>query len=405
MRIRVLIVDDSGFFRHRIEELLRDERRIEVVGTACNGREAVDKAVMLKPDVITMDVEMPQLNGIEAVRIIMRDCPTSVLMLSSLTREGARTTLEALEAGAADYLSKDIRRWMDKSQLIRSQLIERILALGFARRTRRRLGQGRCEGTAAPSVPPPRGTARTSGLPLESGGAQQHQRRTSDIRQREPASPPAAAPRVPVRPDEQDVATSNPARVPFPDCSVVVIGSSTGGPAALQQILTRLPADFPYPLLLVQHMPKTFTQVFAERLNQQCQIAIKEAQDNDRLRPGLALLAPGGLQMMIDPRQMDRVRIVAGDTRLTYRPSVDVTYASAARAYGQRVLALILTGMGADGCDGARLLKREGATIWAQNRDSATIYGMPRAVVNAGLADAVLDLADIGPLLAKGRRK
>lgn len=409
MTVRVLIVDDSGFFRHRIEEALAGDRRIEVVGSAVNGRDAVDKACSLRPDVITMDVEMPQLNGIDAVRIIMRDCPTNVLMLSSLTREGARTTLEALEAGAVDYLSKDIRSWMDKNLPIRSQLIERILALGYSRRLRSR----------TPAASPHLRSGSTPSLSSSERAVRRHMDAAHPERSVRPGprgrgaggaesgrlhNPAATALPLRTRAGEAEVRTSHPARVRVPDCSVVVIGTSTGGPAALQQILTQVPADFGYPLLLVQHMPKTFTQVFAERLNQQCKIAVKEAEDGDRLRPGQALLAPGGLQMMIDPRQRDRVRILEGDASLTYRPSVDVTYASAARTYGDRVLALILTGMGSDGCDGARLLKREGATIWAQNRDSCTIYGMPQAVINAGLADEVLDLADIGPLLAKGRR-
>jgi two-component system chemotaxis response regulator CheB len=420
MTIRVLIVDDSGFFRHRIEEILRDDKRIEVVGSAVNGREAVEKARTLKPDVITMDVEMPQLNGIDAVRIIMRECPTNVLMLSSLTHEGARITLEALDAGAADYLPKDIRAWMDKSLSIRTQLIDRILALGASRRFRsgsvfeQRHPRSRATTSSTmvfrPDEPPRRErptpsargvgerAGRDSTRPLRATAPEPVARARTEA----PASP-ALRPRASAT--ESDVRTSTPSKVVFPDCRIVVIGTSTGGPAALQRILTQIPADFPYPMLLVQHMPKTFTQVFAERLNQQCKIAVKEAEDGDRLKPGLALLAPGGLQMMIDPRQSDRVRVLEGDTKLTYKPSVDVTYASAARTYGAKVLALILTGMGADGCDGARLLKREGATIWAQNRDSCTIYGMPQAVVNAGLADEVLDLEDIGPLLAKQRRR
>ncbi|MBV1789357.1 chemotaxis response regulator protein-glutamate methylesterase [Marinobacterium sp. D7] len=412
MAIKVLIVDDSGFFRHRIEEILREDKRIEVVGSAVNGKEAVEKARALKPDVITMDVEMPQLNGIDAVRIIMRECPTNVLMLSSLTHEGARITLEAMEAGAADYLPKDIRAWMDKSQGIRQQLIERILALGTSRRFRsgsvfdHRYPSSRATGSSTMVFRPESTTASRATSAREVAPAARRTPVTSRVPERESARPltsPALRPRM--TGEEKDPPTSHPAKVRFPDCRIVVIGTSTGGPAALQRILTQIPADFPYPILLVQHMPKTFTQVFAERLNQQCQIAVKEAEDGDRLKPGLALLAPGGLQMMIDPRQSDRVRVLEGDVKLTYKPSVDVTYASAARAYGARVLALILTGMGADGCDGARLLKREGATIWAQNRASCTIYGMPQAVVNAGLADEVLDLDDIGPLLAQQRRR
>ncbi|MBR9882924.1 MAG: chemotaxis response regulator protein-glutamate methylesterase [Oceanospirillales bacterium] len=410
MAIKVLIVDDSGFFRHRIEEILREDKRVEVVGSAVNGKEAVEKARELRPDVITMDVEMPQLNGIDAVRIIMRECPTNVLMLSSLTHEGARITLEAMEAGAADYLPKDIRAWMDKSQSIRQQLIERILALGTSRRFRsgsvfeHRYPRSRASGSSTmvfrpESAPSPRaGQERTAAADARRTVAPRPERESA----RAPSQSPALRPRAA---EEKDPPTSQASRVRFPDCRLVVIGTSTGGPAALQQILTQIPAEFPYPILLVQHMPKTFTQVFAERLNQQCKIAVKEAEDGDRLKPGTALLAPGGLQMMVDPRQTDRVRILEGDVKLTYKPSVDVTYASAARAYGSRVLALILTGMGADGCDGARLLKREGATVWAQNRASCTIYGMPQAVVNAGLADEILDLEDIGPLLAQQRRR
>ncbi|MGB2129837.1 MAG: protein-glutamate methylesterase/protein-glutamine glutaminase [Marinobacterium sp.] len=407
MPVSVLIVDDSGFFRHRIEEMLKDDPRLKVVGTAVNGREAVEMVKRLKPDVVTMDVEMPQMNGIEAVRIIMREAPTNVLMLSSLTHEGARVTLQALEAGAADYLPKDIRAWMDKGSSVRTQLIDRLVALGRSRRYRSssalersfpgtvekgttmvfRPDSARSSGSTVPRATTSRPATARVPPSRTSGGLAPGARRT------EPVAPTRPAP-------TSDPGTTPPTRVRFPDCKLVVIGASTGGPAALQKVLTALPANYPYPILLVQHMPKTFTQVFAERLDQQCNISVKEAEDGDRLRPGLALLAPGGLQMIIDSKQSDRVRILPGDERLTYKPSVDVTYASAAKTYSGKVLGVILTGMGADGCDGARLLKQAGSSMWAQNRDTCTIYGMPQAVVNAGLADAVLALDDIGPLLA-----
>lgn len=409
MPVKVLIVDDSGFFRHRIEEMLSDDPRLEVVGTAINGREAVDKVKQLRPDVVTMDVEMPQMNGIEAVRIIMREAPTNVLMLSSLTHEGARVTLQALEAGAADYLPKDIRAWMDKGSNVRTQLIDRLVALGRSRRFQRSSVFDRdYPGKAKPGTtmvfrpddpdPPVRRSATSAGSSssLESTRPSVSEGMAAR-RERLPKSP-AASPHV-VR-EAADCATTPASRVRFPDCKLVVIAASTGGPAALQKVLTALPANFPYPILLVQHMPKTFTQVFAERLNQQCHISVKEAEDGDRLQPGRALLAPGGLQMIIDSKQTDRVRILPGDERLTYKPSADVTYASAAKTYGAKVLGITLTGMGADGCDGSRLLKQAGSTQWAQNKESCTIYGMPQAVINAGLADAVLDLDDIGPLLA-----
>lgn len=405
MPVKVLIVDDSGFFRHRISDLLEGDSRIKVVGTAQNGREAVEQAKRLRPDLITMDVEMPQMNGIEAVRVIMRECPTNILMLSSLTHEGAQVTLQALEAGALDYLSKDMRAWMEHSASLEKQLRDKVVELGRVRTTRRstlfatpsasdsksKSMVFRPEEDKKPSRPAPTSRPAREVKRPESRAAATSSRIPDTPALRRPVAEPAPAP---VR--------RGPRR--FPDCRIVVIGSSTGGPAALQQILTQLPQNFPYPILLVQHMPKTFTSVFAARLDQQCNIHVKEAEDGDKLRPGCAYLAPGGHQMMIDPRSNDKLKILPGDERLTYKPSVDVTYASAAKSYGSKVLAIILTGMGADGCDGANMLKQQRATIWAQNKESCTIYGMPQAIVNAGLADEILDLQEIGPLLSNPRR-
>ncbi|BBB28689.1 protein-glutamate methylesterase/protein-glutamine glutaminase [Neptunomonas japonica] len=394
MPVKVLIVDDSGFFRQRINDFLSNDNRLEVIGTASNGREAVELTKQLKPDVVTMDVEMPLLNGIDAVRIIMRDNPTNVLMLSSLTHEGAQVTLQALEAGAADYLTKDIRSWINKSNAMQNTLVERVVALGKSRGGRYRspafttkpLKAGATSsihsfGAATPAVHSKRVEAKSAGLPSARASVDLKaalQTRSSLVKR-----------------------ASHAASFPS-SCKLIVIGSSTGGPAALQTILTALPASFPYPILLVQHMPKTFTSVFASRLNQQCAIEVKEAEDGDRFKAGRALLVPGGQQVMIESRQPDRVKILPGDERLTYRPSVDIAYAAAAKTYGNKVLAVILTGMGADGAEGARLLKQAGAVMWAQNEASCTIYGMPQAVVKAGLADDVLDLNDISRLLMSG---
>lgn len=395
MAVRVLVVDDSSFFRNRIQEALSSDSRIEIVGVAVDGREAVTKAVALKPDLITMDVEMPQLNGIEAVRQIMRQAPTNVLMLSSLTHEGARVTLEALEAGAADYLTKDIRAWMDRSSALTKEFIERVVALGKSRQHRSTPAFSRQPAPASSS------TARV----FRSEPVVAKPRPERELRREIPQATVSAQslPSSRSSDDRSGAATQPLSRIKVPEARVVVIGASTGGPAALQKVLTALPANFPLPILLVQHMPGTFTKVFAERLNQQSKIRVREAVDGDRLEAGLALLCPGGMQMMLDPRQADRIKILAGDDRLTYKPSVDVTYASVAKTYGNKVMAVMLTGMGADGCDGARLLKQAGGTLWAQSKDTCTIYGMPQAVVNAGLTDAVLDLDDIGNMLAKCR--
>ena len=384
MPVKVLIVDDSGFFRQRITDILSSDSRLEVIGVASNGREAVEQAKKLKPDIITMDVEMPQLNGIEAVKLIMRDSPTNVLMLSSLTHEGAQVTLQALEAGAADYLTKDIRAWIDKSDSLHNIFVERVVALGRNKRFIR--------------------STAFAPRPLKSGQSSTVHTFSSDKGGAEPSSPSRSNQNsLASRSQRTDPSLSslrNARQAHFPaHCRLVVIGSSTGGPAALQKILMELPASFPYPILLIQHMPKAFTSVFAARLDQQCKISVKEAEDGDKLLPGRALLAPGGHQLIIESRSPDRVKILPGDERVTYRPSVDITYAAVAKAFGNKVLGIILTGMGADGADGAKLLKKSGAVMWAQNEESCTIYGMPQAVVKAGLADDILHLNDIGPLL------
>ncbi|WP_207062447.1 chemotaxis response regulator protein-glutamate methylesterase [Motiliproteus sp. SC1-56] len=368
MPVSVLVVDDSAFFRQRVSAILNADPRVTVVGTAENGKVAIDKARQLRPDVITMDYEMPVMNGIAALTEIMRVAPTPVLMFSSLTYEGARITLEALEAGAVDYLPKSYEQMAPGKGSLEQVLIERILTV-----SRSHPGSLRGPGRAAPAItPPPR-------RPLGTGAGL-----------RQPAAPIAE----PARP---------PAKAKIPNlrdrCSLVVFGTSTGGPVAIQKVLTQLPASFPVPILVVQHMPKAFTGAFAERLNQQCALEVREAVDGDRLQPGVVLLAPGGQQMMVESRGGGRVRVLEGDARLNYKPSVDITFGSAAKQMPGKVLGIVLTGMGADGREGARLLKRTGSQVWAQNEASCVIYGMPQAIVQAQLQDLVLDLSEVGSAL------
>lgn len=361
MAVKVLVVDDSGFFRRRVSEILSSDSGIEVVGTATNGREAIDQAVALKPDVITMDYEMPMMDGITAVRNIMQRCPTPVLMFSSLTHEGARVTLDALDAGAVDFLPKNFEDISRNPAKVKQLLCEKILSIARSNR--------RSSSFSTPSVSAP---LQTSGV-QSSAPAHAPMLRTSSV-----------APAAPVR------------RKAY---RLVAIGTSTGGPVALQRVLTQLPANFPAPIVLIQHMPAAFTKAFAERLNSLCRISVKEAEDGDQLRPGVALLAPGGKQMMVDARGV--IKILPGDERLNYKPCVDITFGSAAKAYADKVLAVVLTGMGADGRDGARMLKEAGSQVWAQDEASCVIYGMPMAVVKANLADAVYPLDDIGRHLAE----
>jgi two-component system chemotaxis response regulator CheB len=358
MTVTVLIVDDSSFFRRRLTEMIDLCPGLKVVGVATNGREGVAKAFELKPHVITMDYEMPIMDGISAVREIMAKQPTPILMFSSLTYEGARVTLDSLEAGAVDFLPKNFDEISRNPAELKQKLADRINAVAHTRRR------------AAPARPAPVAGARPAGAPLR------------DPTAREPVAAPA-----------------RPASRPRKNYALVAIGTSTGGPVALQSVLTALPANFPLPIVLVQHMPATFTAAFAERLNNQCRITVKEAHDGDTLRPGVALLAPGGKQLMIS--QGGKVKVLPGDERLHYKPCVDVTFASAANVYRNQVLAIVLTGMGADGCEGAKLLKQGGSTIWAQDEASSVIYGMPMAVAKANLPEEILSLAQIGPRLAE----
>lgn len=384
MTVSVLVVDDSGFFRKRLTEILTSSGQIKVVGAATNGREGVELAEKLRPDVITMDYEMPVMDGITAVREILRKRPIPVLMFSSLTYEGARVTLDALEAGAVDFLPKNFEEIARDNSQLQKILIDRILDVA-----RSRPGNKAAPAAPGPSVPPGQTsspTLRSRTAPVERPRSSLHER---------PATPAptgeAEAVRRPVR------------RGPARHYAVVGIGTSTGGPVALQRVLTTLPASFPAPLVLVQHMPASFTPAFAERLNKLCQIEVRQAEDGDVLRPGLALLAPGGKQMMIENRSgQARVRILPGDERLNYKPCVDVTFGSLARSFPGKTLGVILTGMGSDGKEGCRLMKQSGSDVWSQDEKSSVIYGMPMAVAKAGLTDEVLSLDDIGPRLIEG---
>lgn len=381
MAVTVLVVDDSGFFRRRLTEILSQDSNVKVVGTASNGREAIDQAMALKPDVITMDYEMPMMDGITAVRHIMQRCPTPVLMFSSLTHEGARVTLDALDAGAVDFLPKNFEDISKNPDKVRQLLCEKVNSIA---RSNRRAGASAVAGHSTP--PAAVAPARVAREPV----APRVPPRASTV----PASAarPASAAASPAAPAN----SGPPKRKAY---KLLAIGTSTGGPVALQRVLTQLPANFPSPIVLIQHMPAAFTKAFAERLDKLCRISVKEAEDGDHLRPGLALLAPGGKQMMVDAR--GTVKILPGDERLNYKPCVDITFGSAAKSFGDKVLAVVLTGMGADGREGARLLKQVGSQVWAQDEASSVIYGMPMAVAKAGLADAVYSLDDIGRYLAE----
>lgn len=337
MSIKVLIVDDSSFLRHQIRQIVNAHPKLTVIGEANNGKEAISKTQKLKPDVITMDYEMPLMDGITAVREIMHQTPTPILMFSSMTLSGARITLDALEAGAVDFLPKQLESVASSKSKIRTILCEKIIAV----------------------------SGKDKPLPKNASAPKRSKIETKTIRKPE----------------------------------LLAIGTSTGGPVALQKIISNLPAGFSMPIVIIQHMPAAFTGAFAERLDKLSKITVKEAQDNDVLKPGHVYIAPGGKQMMLSGR--DKLKILAGDDRVNYKPCVDVTFGSIANQFNGRVLAIVLTGMGADGREGARMLKAKGHNVWAQDSKSCVIDGMPSAVINADLVDEVVSLNDFSGKLAK----
>lgn len=345
--VRVLVVDDSSFFRNRIKQELERTGEIRVAGEAANGREAVEMATRLSPDLITMDVAMPLMDGISAVREIMRVSPTDIIMFSALTREGARATLEALDAGAVDFLAKQDGMNGSRDNVAGDGLCERVI-----------------------------GIARTK-----------HVRKAPAIQ-----GPPTVKP--------LPASFSRPPEPRHDSLGLVAIGASTGGPVAIQRVLTKLPAAYPYPLLVAVHMPAEFTATFAERLDSVCRIGVRHASDHDLLRPGQALIAPGGMQTMVDSRAENlRVRIRPGGDQL-YKPSVDILFGSVARALGDAAQAVVLTGMGSDGTEGARLLKEHGSSVWSQDEATSVVYGMPYSVLKAGYSDRVISLDEIGAALS-----
>lgn len=377
MVVRVLVVDDSRFFRRRVTEMLESDPRIKVIGSAENGSEAVQKSSRLKPDVITMDIEMPVMDGITATKRILAAQRIPILMFSSLTTEGAKATLDALDAGAVDFLPKRFEDISNDKDEAKRQLCAKVFAVVKQYNAAPRpISPASRPATQRQTATPKPGLSGANGTTAASlSGSSSANRGT---------------------------AKSGPVSSKKGDFKLVLIGTSTGGPVALQKVLTQLSADFTCPILLVQHMPGSFTAAFAQRLNSLCAIEVKEAQDGDELKPATAYLAPGGMQMEMERRGgKAQLRIKPSSPGQNYKPSVDITFKSVAGFDAGKTLAIILTGMGADGCEGAKVLKRGGATVWAQDESTSVVYGMPAAIAEAGIADYILPLNDIGASLAQ----
>jgi two-component system chemotaxis response regulator CheB len=337
--IRVLVVDDSAFMRHTLAKHLEADPTITVVGTARDGLDALARIPTLQPDVVTLDVEMPRMDGLTALRRIMSECPTRVVMLSAFTQRGARATIQALMRGAVDFVPKP-----DATANIGSVVKELVPKIRIAAMT-----------------------------PVSSY----------------PLSPPPPRPSTP---------KSTPRSFRRGDL-VIVIGASTGGPRALQSVLCDLPADLPAAVVMVQHMPPSFTRALAQRLDEHSPLTVQQAVDGDCLARGLALLAPGNFHLQLNGRR--GVSLDQGPRRNGVRPALDVSMESAAAHHGQAVIGVVLTGMGADGTCGARHIKQAGGQVIAEHPSTSTVYGMPRSVIEAGLADRVVPLSEVASTLVE----
>ncbi len=337
--IKVLVVDDSAFMRNTLSSMISSDAEIEVAGIARDGIEAVEKVQLLKPDIVTMDVEMPRMDGIEALRKIMESNPVPVLMVSSLTNEGAKVTLDALDIGAVDFIPKNLSDLSINIVKIKTLLIDKIKKIG-----KKGLNKG---------------IIRTPLKQLQMPAETQYKAHRK--------------------------------------VSIVAIGSSTGGPKALQGIIAAMPAEFPVPVVIAQHMPPTFTGPFAERLNQLSRIEVREAQEGEPLKKGTVYIAPGRGHMGLVRKKLTETVVTVSENLGThiYKPSVDVLMNSAVECFSGSVLGVVLTGLGNDGTEGMTSIKNKGGRTIAESEKTCVVYGMPKSVVEAGVADKVVPLDEV----------
>lgn len=339
-KIKVLIVDDSAFMRKVVKDILEEDELITVVGTARDGFDALKKVQLVKPDIVTLDVEMPRKNGLQTLRELMEKEPIPVIMLSSLTKEGAEITLEALELGAVDFIAKPTNIYNNTFENLKFELknkIKKLISSKIIRRT------------------------RPEQLKLA------------------------------YKPEQIKITTKDLGYI-------VAIGTSTGGPSALKELLVQFPEDIPASFLIVQHMPPNFTKSLAERLNNICEINVKEADNNDKLEQGWAYIAPGDYHLRLEKHNNQYFTNIKQDSFVNaHRPSVDVLFDSIARNYTEKVFSIILTGMGKDGSEGLKKINNNiKALNIAQNEKTCVVYGMPKAALNTGKIDLELPVQEIG---------
>jgi len=347
--IKVIIIDDSAFMRKSLTLMLESDREIRVIATARDGSEGIEKISKLKPDIVTLDIEMPGMDGLTALRVIMEQMPVPVLMVSSLTTESAQATMQAFDLGAVDFISKDLASISTNIKNIKGELIDKIKQIARSRLVQTRFRMRRL---------------------------------VQSSRER----------KVQVKPVTKAVSFESVAS----NIQAVVIGISTGGPEALNKLIPKIPENFPVGMAIVQHMPPHFTRSLADRLNSISNVHVKEAEQGEIFEPGKVLIAPGGKQMTFRNNGLDITTEISDEpSNALYRPSADIMIMSAAATFRGPLLGVIMTGMGKDGVEGLRCVKQQGGYVIAQDEESCIVYGMPQAAYEEGLVDSMVSLENI----------
>ncbi len=413
--IKVLVVDDSIVFRKILKEALNRQMGIRVVGTAKNGKEALQLIRMHKPHLVVLDVEMPEMNGLQTLDEIRRQkLNVGVIMFSSLTSEGARTTFEALSKGAFDFVPKPAGTgaFAESVKKIQEDLVPKIRVYAESQKITVSKPAAKTAAANQPAtvattshVARDKTTIAPSG-PLKTSNAPSTPYKTPHASQ---AVRPVMHSQPPVSPVNGDNKTARTAPIPSRitatrtgQIEIVGIGISTGGPNALNEVIPKLPANFNLPILLVQHMPPVFTTQLANRLNEKSKIRVVEAQQGMKIEPGTVYLAPGDYHMEVTVNGMERIiSLNQNPPENSCRPSVDVTFRSISQVYGGKSLAVIMTGMGQDGFKGIQDMKAKGAAVISQDQETCVVWGMPKFVVEAGLADRICPLNEIASAIVE----
>lgn len=415
---RVLVVDDSAFMRKIISDLILQDEQFVIAGTAVNGVEAVAAAAEHKPDVITMDLEMPKMNGLEALQLIMKATPTPIIMLSGISEDNTRDTIKALQYGAFDFIRKPTSATSGDIVQVGEQLLEKLRVAVHARRGSSKPSVTDRQQPEVKGIPPRRSTAEAAPevkpKAKAAGLAKQAEPPVKPVKPVKPSLPDKKSDTKPQLPTQQKpveletpVKAKPPAIGPKKEGSaatfkhLVAIGTSTGGPRALHEVICSLPGDFPAPVLIVQHMPPRFTKSLAQRLDSFSALTVVEAEQGMRVSAGYAYIAPGGYHMELIKDSLGyAIQLSEAPQRNGHRPSVDVMFESLVPFKELMRHAVIMTGMGSDGAKGMKSLAEHGAvSTIAESEETCVVYGMPRSAVECGAAQVVLPLQGIAPKL------